>query len=129
MKHLHKASGLEFECGELVDCPEGGPLGRRIRHTYDMTVITFWPKDTDEDFRAPILISYYFGEYDAEATDRYIDRWLQSTRDCQSIVEAYWLTNCDVLEYDEFAELRNRVKRTLADINYTMEVFNNEEHN
>lgn len=124
MKHLHKASGLEFECGELMEFPVNG-----IRRTYDMTVITFWPQGTDEEFRAPIIITYYFGEYDADATDRFIDRWLQTARDCQSIVEAYWLTNRDVLVDEEYEDVRNKITRTLAELNYTLEVLNDEKHN
>lgn len=92
MKHLHKATGLTFECGELID--------RSDNSTFDITVITFWhePAEDDDDFAPPILINYYFGEYNPENTDYYIDQWLKSARDCKDVVDAYWLTNKDVLE-------------------------------
>ena len=90
MKHLHKASGLEFECGELIDRADG--------KTYDITVITYWGDLNAEELRAPILVSFYFGEYDADATDRFIDRWLKEFKDCKAIIDAYWVTNSDVLE-------------------------------
>lgn len=92
MKHLHKATGLTFECGELID--------RSDNSTFDITVITFWrePAEDDDDFAPPIIVSYYFGEYNQEYTDYYIDQWLKNVRDCKDVVDAYWLTNEDVLE-------------------------------
>lgn len=105
MTHLHKASGVYFECGELMDFPNRGN-----RKTYDMVVITLW-NDSDEDILPPVIIDYYFGAYDEKTTDYYIDRWFekQSTNgmwrkfisDCKDIVDAYWLTNEDVLEEDD----------------------------
>lgn len=102
MTHLHKASGLYFECGELMDFPV-----KAVRKTYDMTVITLWGC-TEGDPDSPIIIGFYFGEYDEETTNYYIDRWLekQSTNnmwrkfvsDVKGIVDAYWLTNYEVLE-------------------------------
>ena len=118
MKHLHKASGLYFECGELVDIREND---QHVRKTYDMTVITLWPKSTNGDFEAPVIVDYYFGDYHAHTTDVYIDRWLQNVRDCNAIVDAYWLTNHEVLEDTD----REKVGRVLAETNYTMEVINN----
>lgn len=91
MKHTHKATGLEFECGALFDNVDD--------YTYDITVITFWGHEAaDDDVVPPIIINYYFGEYNQDLTDYYIDQWLKNVRDCKDIVDAYWLTNQDVLE-------------------------------
>ena len=125
MKHLHKASGLEFECGELLDFPVNG-----IRRTYDMTVITLW-KDSEESLEPPVIVDYYFGEYNAEHTDYYIDRWLERQAmdrmwrrfvgDCRDIVAAYQLTNEGCL--DEATERKVRtvhdgLNNLLEEINY-----------
>lgn len=108
MKHLHKASGLVFECGELIDIREDG---RNVRKTYDMTVITLWTHDSfNDDVQPPVIIDYYFGEYNEETTNYYIDRWFEKQSTCnmwrkfvgdvKEIVDAYWLTNHEVLEED-----------------------------
>lgn len=129
MTHLHEASGLYFECGELMEFPVNG-----TRKTYDMTVITLWGC-TEGDPEAPIIVGYYFGDYNEETTNYYIDEWFQKRTmyvpykliaDCNDIVEAYWLTNEDVIADDEFSDLREKVRRTLNDLNELMEVINNE---
>lgn len=126
MTHLHKASGLYFECGELMDFPV-----KDARQTYDMTVITLWGC-TEGDPDSPIIIDFYFGEYNAETTDYYIDRWLekQSTKemwrkfvgDVKDIVDAYWLTNHEVLEDD----YKNKVQTVRTSLDNLLEVYNNE---
>lgn len=69
MKHVHEASGLTFEVGELVE-PDRSK-------TYDLSIITFWP-DADSGAATPVtLVDYYFGDYDEASTDYYIDEWLQ----------------------------------------------------
>lgn len=69
MKHLHEASGLTFEIGELVE------PGRK--KTYDITVITFWP-DAESGAASPMsIVNWYFGDYDKDTTDHYIDEWLR----------------------------------------------------
>lgn len=134
MQHLHKASGLVFECGELVDFRE---CDSRVRCTYDMTVITHWNhRSFDNDLQPPVIIGYYFGEYDEATTDYYIDRWLEkqaadnlwrrTVSDCEQIVNAYWLTNEDVLRHDEYKNAREKVQRTLTNLERIMEVLNNE---
>lgn len=133
MKHLHKSSGLVFECGELIDIREDG---RNVRRTYDMTVITLWNHDcfNNDDIRPPVIIDYYFGDYDEEKTDYYIDRWFerQSTNnmwrkfitDCASIVDAYYITNEDVLD----TRTKTKVQTVRIGLNNLMEVYNNEKH-
>ena len=69
MKHLHEASGLEFEIGSLVE-PDR-------KKTYDITVIMFWP-DAESGAASPMsIVNYYFGGYDKSTTDYYIDEWLR----------------------------------------------------
>lgn len=130
MTHLHKSSGLYFEVGELMEFPV-----KDARKTYDMSVITLWGcADGEPD--APIIIGYYFGEYDAAITDHYINEWfakqaiegewLKIVRDCKDIVDAYWVTNEDVLTDDDFGINRKKVQRTLTNLNRILEVMNNE---
>lgn len=128
MTHLHKSSGLYFECGELLEFPVNG-----VRKTYDMTVISLWGC-TEGDSDAPIIVGHYFGEYDEEMTNYYIDQWLQKqgiynewlkiVGDCKDIVEAYWITNEDVLQDDEFSVQRSKVQRTLTNLKRILEVYN-----
>lgn len=125
MKHLHNKSGLYFECGELID--------RAANETYDITVITLWHDPNEDDVQPPELVGFYFGEYDPEHTDYYIDRWFEEhaadakTTDliirCRSIVRAYWLCNEDVLIDDEYGMHRSLVKQTLSDLNEFCEVI------
>ena len=69
MKHVHEASGLTFEVGELVE-PDRSK-------TYDLSIITFW-SDADSGAATPVtFVDYYFGGYDEALTDRYIDVWLR----------------------------------------------------
>ena len=126
MTHLHKTSGLYFECGELMDFPV-----KDARKTYDMTVITLWGC-TDGDPDSPIIIGFYFGEYDAATTDYYIDQWLATQgqkeefatviRCCMEIVEAYDITNEGYLD----AYYKNKVLTARRGLNKMLEVYNNE---
>lgn len=128
MKHLHKTSGLCFECGELIDFLTDG-----TRKTFDITVITLW-QDVENELTPPIIIDYYFGEYDATTTDYYIDRWFekQSTNsmwrkfvsDCAYIVDAYYITNEDVLD----ERTKTKVQTVRTGLKNLMEVYNNEKH-
>lgn len=61
MIHIHDKTGIEFDVGFCSD--------------FDMSIITRWPTNPGDD---PIeLIDYYFGEYDKETTDRFIDDYLE----------------------------------------------------
>lgn len=107
MTHIHEKSGLEFEVGEYRDV-DGGK-------TYDITIISYW-KDAEVEGEletSPVeLVNYYFGGYDEETTDRFIDRWLanrakeisvlQAARD---YMDAYLVTNRDVLTYPTISHL------------------------
>lgn len=68
MKHIHEKTGQEYEVGRLDDF--GGA-------TYDMCVITKWPDFESDKVEGPIIIDYYFGEYDKETTDYYIDKYFE----------------------------------------------------
>ena len=125
MKHLHKASGNTFDCGELIE--------RDTCKTYDITVITFWNTDSEGDIQPPIIVGYYFGEYDAATTDYYIDEWLQKQEaeyswlalvsNCAKIVEAYYVTNADVFKEAEYRNQRATVVNTLQDLKRIMDAL------
>lgn len=114
MKHKHKATGTVFECGELIE------IG--TNKTYDITVITYWPASGEQ----PTIIDYYFGEYDPETTDYYIDEWftkrvrnnswLDILVDIQDIVDAYRITNDGVLD----AIMCEKVDRVLHTLKKTL---------
>jgi hypothetical protein len=76
MKHLHEKSGKSFEIGRLID-PDGG--------TYDINVITKWDEENDYD-KSPIIIDYYFGDYDKEVTDDYIDMYLEKQKTMKQVL-------------------------------------------
>lgn len=63
MTHVHKRTGIEYEVGFVSD--------------FDMTIITRWPKDLFEEGQHIEFVNYYFGEYDEESTDHYIDEYLE----------------------------------------------------
>lgn len=114
MTHVHKATGMKFECGELIE------IG--TNKTFDMTVITHWPSDCEP----PIIIGYYFGGYDPEAVDFYVEdwlikrakdaAWLETLVDAYNIVRAYKITNEDVLE----EPMRDNVERTINVLKKTL---------
>ena len=70
MKHVHKTTGKEYVVGKLVDF-DGSD--------FDIKVITEWPNvdEADEPVN-PIIVGYYFGDYDAGITDYYIDQYLET---------------------------------------------------
>ena len=73
MKHIHQKTGLEFEVGTLGD--------------FDMTVITFWPNEDEDELVSPEIVNYYFGEYDSESTDHYIDDYLERKSKLKAALE------------------------------------------
>lgn len=115
MTHVHDATGMKFECGELIE------IG--TRKTFDMTVITYWPGE----YAPPVIVGYYFGEYDREATDYYIDEWFATSFknnawidvlfDAHDIVDAYRITNEEVLD----AATSEKVARVLSVLSRTLQ--------
>ena len=70
MTHIHKKSGLEFEVGQVVDQKDG--------KTYDINVIFQFPDYDNDDNDLEVKFSnFYFGDYDPEVTDDYIDLYLE----------------------------------------------------
>lgn len=99
MTHVHKLTGIEFEVGSYMSGAD--------RKTYDMTIITLWntPDGSASDL---ILVDYYFGEYDPDITDKYIDNWLTNNKEeidglllSEKYLQYYLDTNRDVLELHE----------------------------
>ena len=115
MKHFHKSSHMTFECGELIDRVAG--------ETFDITVITFWGEET---LSPPIIVDYYFGEYDEGLTDEYIDAWLTKRNvkndwlklavNCTDIISDYYTVNKDILQDAEFDVQRVKITSTLHDL-------------
>lgn len=104
MTHLHKKSKQTFEVGQYVDGNE----------TYDITVISYWKDADTQGVGSPVeLIGYYFGGYDPQTTDEYIDRWIENRESelrvlkaAQYYMDAYLTTNEDVLEKSEVSHLQ-----------------------
>lgn len=67
MTHIHEKTGQTFEVGRLDDFD-----GR----TFDICVIVKWSENETEELDNPVIIDYYFGDYDKETTDDYIDQYL-----------------------------------------------------
>lgn len=109
MKHIHERTGYEFEVGEYRDGDK----------TYDITIISYWKDAETQGAGSPVeLVSYYFGGYDKNITDEYIDKWLANRekeirvlRAGYDFMEAYLITNEDVLEGTTIG----RLKRSLAE--------------
>ncbi len=106
MKHIHKSTGLEFDVSRLIDFD-----GR----THDMCVITKW--DVEHNFESnPIIIDYYFGDYDQDTTDDYIDEYykkLIGLQDGLKFLEGDYLINCvdgDFMEPDQKKRLENSIE-------------------
>ena len=99
MKHLHKKSGQVFEVGSYISPDDN--------KTYDITIISYWKDPEQEKVGSPVeIVGYYFGGYDQDDTDYYIDRWLENrNREISALQTAHKYLS-DYLEVDrEFFEL------------------------
>ena len=71
MTHIHSKTGTEFQVGKVVDFD-----GK----DYDICVIFRFPdqplEDDVEELEEPEFVDYYFGDYDEQMTDDYIDGYL-----------------------------------------------------
>lgn len=74
MNHIHKKSGKTYEVGVMNDF-DGS--------TYDMCIITLWDPDCNE---SPTLVDYYFGKYDPETTDYYIEKFLKKQETLKKMI-------------------------------------------
>jgi hypothetical protein len=103
MEHLHKRTNTTYEVGTASD--------------FDMTIITKWPDynsiDDDDDITGPVIIDYYFGEYDPEATDYYIDRYLQKQESLAEALELF--KHRDQWSNQSVDELYNVIKELYND--------------
>lgn len=103
MTHLHEKTGKEFEIGRLVD-PDGG--------TYDINVITKW--DVEHDYeQSPIIVDYYFGDYDKNDTNFYIDQFIKKQGTLKQVIkylEGKLLIDGEYMEPAEVEELKNTIK-------------------
>lgn len=77
MKHIYEKTGHEFEIGKLVDS-EGC--------SYDMSVITKWDFNDDCD-QSPVIVDYYFGGYNEQATNYYIEQFLKRQETLKTALE------------------------------------------
>lgn len=112
MEHLHKRSGLTFEVSKY--------------ELDDITIITHWVMSANDGTYSPRFVDYYWGDYDKSATDSYIDKYLAAQwREYEQLtvaakyLDAYLLTNSDVMERKEINELERSlryVKNRLDDI-------------
>lgn len=95
MKHYHKSSKQTFEIGFVEE--------------FDITLITRWNSAESEAHLSPItLVGYYFGEYDEEATNHYIDRWISDNDKNVKVlqaaikyIEAYLVVNGELCTLEE----------------------------
>ena len=75
-----------------------------------MCVITLW----DESFeKAPVIIGYYFGEYDRDTTDRYIYRYVAeqaALRKAAYYLEGKQLCDADVMEESEAKDIMETIE-------------------
>lgn len=101
MNHIHKKSGQVYEVGKMNDF-DGS--------TYDMCIITKWDPECVE---SPTLVDYYFGEYDPELTDHYIDKFIENQNQLKKSVKRMsddLLVNREVMEPDDIQDLENTIK-------------------
>ena len=104
MKHYHEKSNQYFEVGEYRDGDK----------TYDITIISYWKDAETQGVGSPVeIIGYYFGDYDEETTNFYIDKWIENReketrvlRVAKEYLDAYLITNEDVLEKDIVSTLQ-----------------------
>jgi hypothetical protein len=102
MKHIHEKTGVEYEVGRIIDFD-----GK----TFDMCVIMKW--DTEKFEESPVIIDYYFGEYDKETTDDYIDQYLENQNQLKKSVKRMsdeLLVNRDVMEPEDVQDLEKTIE-------------------
>jgi hypothetical protein len=64
MIHTYK-TGKNFEIGILYDPYDG---------THDISVITKWDEENEYE-QGPVIVNYYFGDYDKKDTDFFIEQY------------------------------------------------------
>lgn len=111
MIHIHNKTGIEFDVG--------------FCSTFDMSIITRWPNNPGD---APIeLIDYYFGEYDAETTDKFIDDYFEKMSHLKNglkFLKDEYLINCvdgDHLSPEQKTKLENSIETLKIIVNEVKE--------
>ena len=98
MKHIHEKTGKSFEVGRLNDFD-----GK----TYDINVITLWDEENDFELE-PVIVGYYFGDYEKEITDIYIDMYLEeqeTLKRTKKYLEDKKIIDEDYMEPEDVEEL------------------------
>lgn len=103
MKHVHERTGKTFEIGRLVD-PDGG--------TYDINVIIKFDEENDFE-QNPVIVDYYFGDYDKNDTDYYIDKYLEKQDTLKStlkFLEGMLLVDETFMDQENVTELKKTIQ-------------------
>jgi hypothetical protein len=115
MTHLHEKTDKEFEIGRLVDS-DGG--------TYDINVIMKWDVENDYE-QSPIIIDYYFGDYDKDDTDHYIDQYLKQQETLKTVlkhlnarleVDGYYFEHEEPEELEKLKQSIKTIKEMITDL-------------
>jgi hypothetical protein len=114
MKHVYEKTGQEFEIGRMFDFD-----GK----TYDICIITKW--DVEHDFEQnPVVIDFYFGEYDKDVTDYCISEYLKRQEGLKQglkFLEGYHLISCvdgDFMDSEDKTQLENSIEVIKQMINH-----------
>ena len=103
MNYVHEKTGKKYELGRLIDFD-----GR----TFDINVITKWDEENDFE-ESPILVDYYFGELDNDATDYCIDEFIKRQKGLKTalkFLKGKLLVDHEFMESDELEELKESIK-------------------
>jgi hypothetical protein len=115
MKHFNEKTGKNFEIGRLVDS-DGG--------TYDINVITKWDEENDYE-QSPIIVDYYFGDYDKDDTDNYIDQFLKRQETLKTVlkhlnarleVDGHYFETEEPDEFEKLKQAIESVKEMITDL-------------
>lgn len=103
MKHFHTDTNTTYQIGQLYDTD-----GK----SFDINIITKWDEVNDFE-QSPVLIDYYFGDLDTDATNYCIDEF-NNKQDYLKIaiktLEGKLTVDESYMEPAEIEELRNTIK-------------------
>jgi predicted PolB exonuclease-like 3'-5' exonuclease len=103
MKHIHEQTGKSFDVGRLIDFD-----GK----TFDINVITLWDEENDFE-QNPVIVDYYFGDYEKEVTDNYINTFIERQnvlRTSLKFLKARLIIDGDYMDPAEIKELKSTIK-------------------
>jgi hypothetical protein len=100
MNYVHEKTGKDFDIGYLMDSN-----GK----TFDMSVILKWDYENDyaED---PVIIDYYFGEFEDDVTDYCIDEFIKRQKGLKTALKFLNLIDQETMEAEELEELKESIK-------------------